>query len=114
MQQAGDASRVLRGHRGAVFASDITLHINQEGTVMVKTKDSMLPDVTQQPIIHVDATPDAEYALRILKAYRENCNCKWASDPENALIKFMNETNDERARILDKAIKTLEKWYGTD
>ena len=49
MQQAGDASRVLRGHRGAVFASDITLHINQEGTVMVKTDRSILKGQEPHP-----------------------------------------------------------------
>ena len=39
-----------------------------------------LPDINKQPIIHIDATPDEEYVLRILKTYRENCDCKWASD----------------------------------
>ena len=68
---------------------------------------SKLPDLTQQPVQFIDATPDEEYPLRILRAYRENCNCKWSSDTENALIKAMNEMNDKRAEILDRAIERL-------
>ena len=42
-----------------------------------------LPDVTQQPIEHVDVTPSAEYASRILRVYKENCNCEWVSTEKN-------------------------------
>lgn len=70
---------------------------------------SKLPDLTQQPIKFVDATPDEEYPLRILQAYREDCNCKWSSDTENALIRMMNEMCDKRAEILDRAIEILER-----
>lgn len=70
---------------------------------------SKLPDLTQEPIRHINATPDKEYPLRILKAYRENCNCRWAGDLDNPLIKTMNEMNDERAKLLDNAIEILEK-----
>uniref|UniRef100_A0A6M3L3B3 Uncharacterized protein n=1 Tax=viral metagenome TaxID=1070528 RepID=A0A6M3L3B3_9ZZZZ len=73
---------------------------------MMKSK---LPDLTQQPIKFVDATPDEEYPLRILQAYREDCNCKWSSDTENALIRMMNEMCDKRAEILDRAIEILER-----
>ena len=65
--------------------------------------------VYQQSIIHIDATPDADYVLRILKTYRENCDCKWTSGVDNKLIKEMNKTQDKRAKLLDKAIKILEK-----
>lgn len=70
-----------------------------------------LPETTQEPIIHVDATPNEEYPLRILRAYRENCNCKWVSQPANPLTDLMNATCDERAKILDKAIAILENNY---
>jgi len=72
------------------------------------------PGVTQQPVIYVDGTPDKDYPLRILKVYRENCNCKWVDNSEgkestNPLIKIMNDHCDERAKILDKAIRILQK-----
>lgn len=68
-----------------------------------------LPDINQQPIIHINATPDKDYVLRILKAYRENCNCKWSSNLDNALMVEMNKTQDKRAELLDKAISILEE-----
>ena len=68
-----------------------------------------LPDTTQQPIIHVDATPNEEYPLRILRTYRENCNCKWVADPANGLVDIMNADCDKRAVLLDKAIAILEE-----
>ena len=68
-----------------------------------------LPKTTQQPIINIDATPDNNYPLRILQAYRENCNCKWASDTDNPLIERMNEDCDERAKVLDAAISLLSR-----
>ncbi len=69
-----------------------------------------LPKTTQEPIIHVDATPDEDYPLRILRAYRKNCNRKWVADPPSALIDMMNEHCDKRAVILDKAIACLKKF----
>ena len=68
-----------------------------------------MPKVTQEPIIHVDATPNEEYPLRILRAHRENCNCKWVAEPQNKLIDMMNEDCDKRAKFLDIAISLLEK-----
>jgi len=38
---------------------------------------SELPPITQEPIIHVDMTPNNDLPARILRAYLENCNCKW-------------------------------------
>ena len=68
----------------------------------------VLPKVTQEPLVHVDNTPDDGYPLRILRAHRENCNCKWASDKDNPLINIMNEDCDKRAKILDKAISSFK------
>lgn len=72
-----------------------------------------LPKITQEPILHVDATPDEEYPLRILKAYREICDCEFSESTNRGgqiispLIKAMNEHNEKRAEILDRAIAKL-------
>ena len=71
-----------------------------------------VPILTEQPILYVDGTPDKDYPLRILRAYRHECDCKWAdttdgSDTENPLLKLMNENCDQRAKILDEAIRAL-------
>ncbi len=75
---------------------------------------SELPRITQQAVMHIDCTPDDDYPLRILRVYRQHCDCQWAEDTEgreteNPLLKMMNEANDKRARILNKAITKLEK-----
>lgn len=69
-----------------------------------------LPETTQEPILYIDATPNDDYPLRILKAYRTNCNAKWmqqAGEP-NPLLNIMNNLQDRRAEILDRAIALLE------
>jgi len=64
-----------------------------------------------QPM-HIDATPDGNYALRILKHYREHCNSKWTEDLNgtvtNPLLVEMNKTQDLRAAELDEAIRLLQ------
>ena len=72
-----------------------------------------LPELTNQPILFIDGTPNKDYSLRILRAYRQLCNCRWGdtangTDTENPLLKLMNEHCRQRAEILDKAITTLE------
>ena len=74
---------------------------------------NQLPELTRQPIMFVDGTPDRQYPLRILRIYRENCNCMWSestsgSPPSNPLLQLMNEHNRQRAEILDRAIRILE------
>ena len=73
---------------------------------------SEIPPLTQQPIIQVDGTPDEDYPLRILRAYREDCNCRWESNESNPLIDIMNQHCDQRAEILDRAIALLEGEKG--
>ena len=74
---------------------------------------SKLPPMTQKSILYVDATPDEDYPLRILKAYREDCNCFWSDstdvnkEPSNPLLVLMNEHQLKRAEILDRAIGKL-------
>ena len=75
---------------------------------------STLPKITEQAVMHVDATPDEDYPLRILQAYRQHCDCQWAEstdgeEPTNPLLIAMNEMNEARAKILDKAIAKLVK-----
>jgi len=79
---------------------------------MLKSKTE-LPDTTKEPIIHVDASPDAQYPLRILRAHRANCDVLWTDNtegkkPVGALCELMNEHNRQRAKILDQAIADLE------
>jgi len=68
-----------------------------------------LPSLTQETILYVDSTPNNEYPLRILKAYRENCNSKWSGNSDNPIFEIMNKHQDQRAKILDKTIEILEK-----
>jgi hypothetical protein len=79
----------------------------------MKKSKMKYPNLTQQQILYIDGTPNNEYPLRILKAYLENCNCRWATDSsgncENELFKIMNEHCEQRAKILRKAINILEK-----
>lgn len=61
---------------------------------------------------HIDGTPDGNYALRILKAYRSGCNEKWIVEGDieaKALYDAMNEHQDLRAKELDEAISVLQK-----
>lgn len=60
----------------------------------------------------VNATPDDEYPIRILQAHRDDCDIKWATssdgkDVNNTIAKIMNENNDKRAVILDRALEKL-------
>lgn len=74
-----------------------------------------LPELTQQPILHVNCTPNEDYPLRILRAYRQQCDCKWventdpSDEPTNPLLIMMNEHCDQRAEILNRAIEKLSK-----
>jgi len=79
----------------------------------VRTK-SRLPELTKQPILHIDGTPNEGYVLRILQAYRDDCDYQWAestdrAEPTNLLLKMMNEHCEQRAELLDEAIAILER-----
>lgn len=71
---------------------------------------SKFPLVTQESILHVDSIPDNGYPLRILQAYRENCNVRWEVNGEidSKICDTMNECCKQRAIILDKAIVILK------
>ena len=69
-----------------------------------------LPKTTQESIIQLDGTPNESYPLRILEAYRENCNCKHVSSHKSLMIDRMNADCEKRAVLLDKAIACLKKF----
>ena len=62
---------------------------------------------------HIDATPDEGYPLRILRAYRADCDARWADtsdgDVGNPLTVALNEMQDQRAVVLDRAIAALRR-----
>ena len=77
-------------------------------------REMKLPKLTKQPVLYVDSTPDNDYPLRILRAYRLECDCRWAdttdgADTENPLLKMMNDHCEQRASLLDKAILKLTR-----
>lgn len=66
------------------------------------------------PTYHVNATPDDEYPIRLLQAYRNDCDLPWITHPTDsegskALAKIMNEHQQQRAVILDKALEKLKE-----
>lgn len=64
---------------------------------------------------HIDGTPDGNYALRILKFYRNRCNEKWIIEGDTELkilYDTMNKHQDQRAKELDKAIEILSRTKG--
>lgn len=62
----------------------------------------------------VDATPDGNYALRLLQQARANCDVNWSDNTagipsDHPLLVAMNKLNKDRAKELDKAIIKLIK-----
>jgi len=80
-------------------------------------KNLEVPGWNQEPVLHIDATPNEGYPLRILEAYRENCNMRWLTGSdgkcEDPFYQLMNQYQEERAKILDSAIKILKSKNGT-
>jgi hypothetical protein len=66
--------------------------------------------------LFINGTPDGNYALRILYAYRARCREKWIvegkgiSEGTKRLYEAMNEHQDLRAKELDEAIRKLEQY----
>ena len=60
---------------------------------------------------HIDATPDEDYPLRILRAYRADCNMPWSTmtdeQRDSPLTQALNALQGERMVILDRAIAAL-------
>lgn len=70
--------------------------------------------IIQKEKLFVDATPDGNYALRTLQAYRLDCNLQWADNTAglkltNPVLLMLNGLQEKRAKELDIAIKKLSK-----
>lgn len=66
----------------------------------------------KQELRWIDATPDAFYPVRVLEAYRGDCDVRSYTDTnggEDWVCKVMNEASVDRARILDAAIGLLRQ-----
>ena len=64
--------------------------------------------------LNIDATPDGDYALRILQSYRDACDIQWSNNTagleiSNEMCLELNKLQEQRAKELDKAIKLLNK-----
>lgn len=71
----------------------------------------------QQEFLHIDATPDESYPLRILQAYRRLGDFRWSDSSNdvsenNVLVKTMNELQEKRNALLDRAIALLATQQG--
>ena len=70
-----------------------------------------LSPLTQELIHYVDGTPNADYPLRLLRAYRQRADCRWSDTSEggaeSTLLVAMNEHCRQRAAILDAALRIL-------
>jgi hypothetical protein len=77
------------------------------------TKDDFPRFLNKSEIKHVDMSPDDDLPLRILRAYREDCNSRWevsgVSKAIEVLWDAMNAAQEQRAVILDRAIAWLER-----
>lgn len=69
--------------------------------------------LTREEMLWVDATPDADYPLRILRAYLRNTTLRTISEPP-LLGEIMNKAQDERAVILQDAIDRLTASPNTE
>lgn len=76
----------------------------------LENKMSMKLPELDRPLmnLHVDATPDGKYAIRILKCYLERARVKFIIEDNDELFVFMNECQDKRVKELTEAIDILE------
>lgn len=73
----------------------------------------MLKPKNKEPLQHVDATPDADYPIRILKAHLHNAEVVWDYEGEfgvggKKIINEMNKISEKRRELLKQAISILE------
>ena len=62
----------------------------------------------KEPLYSADATPDEEYVLRILQAHLHNARSgRFISEPTTEFADRMNEAQDKRVILLEKAIDKL-------
>jgi len=76
-----------------------------------------LPKLTCELLLVVDMTPDSNLPLRILRAYRQNCDSMWEvhgfTEKQKLIYDEMNLHQIQRAMILDEAILRLENYEKT-
>lgn len=105
----------------ALGKNDIACHAVQHGEAYARISgkdDRDEPRLSQHPLEFVDLTPDDDLALRILRAYRANCNTHWVISGEFKKHKArrvwdeMNKHQEQRAKILDAAIDQERKRVG--
>lgn len=61
-----------------------------------------------ESLVYVNATPDEGYVLRILEAHLINCQSRWVATPPSILVDMMNQLQEDRAKLLHKAIEILK------
>jgi len=70
--------------------------------------------LSQHPLRYVDATPDRDYPLRIIRTYLENSQIvieEKGGDKPSKFIKMLNDANKERVKVLKEALDVLTKHY---
>ena len=78
-----------------------------EQTMGKKPKDLKEPSFYCDSLRWVDSTPNSEYPIRILRAYLDTSTIH--TYPDDTLGDFMNELQDQRNKLLYKAISILGK-----
>lgn len=74
-----------------------------------KKKNKILGhDVNKKPILHVDATPNEGFVLRILEAYKHDATVRFVFTHKSPLLELMNEHQEMRLKLLNDAIDKLK------
>jgi len=79
--------------------------VTKSDSIRFEDADPTKP-LKREEMLWIDATPDADYPLRILRAYLRNTTMRTISEPP-MLGEIMNKAQDERAVILQDAINRL-------
>jgi hypothetical protein len=70
-----------------------------------------IPEIVNRPLFSIDMTPDSSLPIRILQAYRAECDSRWSisglSPTQSAVYDAINLHQEQRAVILDGAILAL-------
>ena len=85
--------------------------------ILIWTNKGLVEKDQEENIIeikYIDATPDGNYALRILKCYLANCDYRITDNldgnpSKNKMFVEMNKLQEIRAEELQKAIDILER-----
>lgn len=71
------------------------------------------PPLTNEPVQYVECTPDEDYPVRILQAHLQHACCSWEvhglDEATRQIYDAMNEANERRRDILERAIRCLKK-----